>query len=183
MNEPKEIRSGDTVSWDEVLPGYPSDAWTLKYRLLGENNYDAVEAAESGSGYKATITAAVTKTYLPGIYTLVGWVEATGLRYTVSTTTVTVLPDPAAGGEGADTRSHARKTLALIESAIESYAVRPVEELTVAGKTLRRPTLEKLFALRSQYIQAVKQEDQKERIAKGLKAGGSMKVTFGPGMR
>ena len=183
MNEPKQIRGGITTSWLEELSDYSAtNGWALKYRLAGTTgNYD-VTAVGVGTVHTVTITADVSKEWIAGSYILIGYVEkGTGAsleRHDVFNGTIDLLPNIAGATAAADYRTHARKTLALIEAAIESYAVRPVEEITIAGRTIRRPKLEQLVSLRSRYQFLVKQEGMSERAANGLEAGGGVLVKF-----
>lgn len=180
MNAPLKIRSGDTIAWTEEFGDYSSTSgWAFKVRLVGETSYAAITASGSGTTYTVTIAASITATYLPGTYKLIGWVEKGSERYTMFETTIAVTANQAITVSDAGALSHARRTLALIESAIESYAVRPVEEITIAGRTLRRPALATLVTLRSRYQYFVRQEEGAERSANGLDFGGRINVRFG----
>lgn len=170
--EPIQIRSGDTVKFTRELADYPtSEGWTLKYKIVG-NGADPQEVSASvvSSKYSVTIASSITEDLATGIYQLIGWVEKSGERFTIYDRTLDVLPNLASASGATDTRSHARKTLALIEAAIESHAVNPVESLQINNKTFQRPTLEMLNKFRSQYAALVRAEENKERIKSGEKA-------------
>lgn len=171
-SEPTQFRAGDTVLWSKSLADYsPADSWVLKYKFVGSaGKSDDITATVSGDAWVVTVAKTVTAALAAGIYTLIGWVEKGTERYTVAETTVQILTNIAIASAATDTRSHARKTLALIEAAIESYAVRPVEQLSIAGRTWTRPSLETLNRLRSKYAKLVRREVEKERRAKGLPA-------------
>lgn len=183
MNEPAKIRAGVTTTWEEGLSDYSAtDGWALKYRLAGTTaNYD-VNAVGVGTVHTVTITADISKAWIAGTYTLLGYVvegsDASVQRKDISVGTIEVLANIAEATSAADYRTHARKTLALIEAAIESYAVRPVEEITIAGRMIRRPTLKALASLKSRYQFLVKQEQMAERAANGLDPGGNVLVKF-----
>lgn len=168
--EPTQLRAGDSVSWTKSFSPYTaSNGYQLKYRLIGSaGKTDPVPAVASGDAWTTTFTTAYTKDLVAGIYTLLGWVEKSGERVTVSETSIQLLANLVDAAAVTDTRSHARKTLALIEAAIESYAVRPVEQLSIAGRNWTRPSLEQLSRLRSKYTKLVRIEVEKERRAKGL---------------
>lgn len=183
MEEPVKIRSGVTTVWTKDLPDYSaSDSWALKYRLAGTTANYPVTSVGVGTAWTVTITADTSKSWVAGTYTLLGYVEkGTGAsveRHDIFIGTVEVLPNIAEAVSASDLRTHARKTLALIESAIESYAVRPVEEIMIAGRTIRRPKLEQLVSFRAKYRFLVKQEEMAERAANGLEAGGGILVKF-----
>lgn len=170
--EPTQIRAGDTVKWTRELADYPtSEAWALKYRIVGNGAEPREVTATIASGkYNITLGSTLTDDLAEGTYQLVGWVEKSGERFTVYNRTLSVLPNLAAAAGATDTRSHARKTLALIEAAIESHAVDPVESLTIGSRTYTRPSLETLYNLRSRYAALVRKEENKERIESGGKA-------------
>jgi hypothetical protein len=180
MNEPRILRAGDVSTWSESFAEFPATSgWTLSYRLLGAINYSAVNAVANGDGFDVTFSSSETSKYSPADYLLVGYVAKGAERHTISETSITVKGDVLTEAGGGDTRSHARRTLALIEAAIESYASRPVDEITIAGRTVRRPSLAALLSFRSRYQYFVKQEEMKERADKGADPGGSVLWKFG----
>jgi len=168
--EPTKLRAGDSISWTKSFGDYTSaNGYQLKYRVIGSAGIAAaVSATADGDGWSCTITKAISTTLAAGIYTLIGWVEKGLERVTVSETSIQILTNLVDATLATDTRSHARKTLTLIEAAIESYAVRPVEQISIAGRTWTRPSLDILNRLRSKYAKLVRIEVEKERRAKGL---------------
>lgn len=168
--EPISFRAGDTIKWTKSLADYPASAgWALKYKFVGDKGAPAViAAAASGDDFSVTITATTTAAYVAGIYTLQGWVEKAGEQYTISVTTVEILANLSISS-ATDTRSNARKQLVLIETAIESYSVRPVESVSAFGRTWTRPSLRTLYNLRSRYLREIRKEEDAQRIAQGKK--------------
>lgn len=168
--EPTKLRAGDSIAWTKSFGTYTSaNGYQLKYRLIGSAGVaSAISAVASDDAWTATITKAISVTLAAGTYTLVGWMEKGLERITVSETSIQILVNLVDATTATDTRSHARKTLALLETAIESYAVRPVEQISIAGRTWTRPSLEQLLRLRSKYAKLVRIEVEKERRAKGL---------------
>ena len=168
--EPTTLRAGDSIAWTKSFGTYTSaNGYQLKYRLIGSAGVSAAfNAVASDDTWTTTITKAISTALAAGTYTLVGWMEKTLERITVSETSIQILANLVDAAAATDTRSHARKTLALLETAIESYAVRPVEQISIAGRTWTRPSLEQLLRLRSRYAKLVRIEVEKERRAKGL---------------
>jgi hypothetical protein len=167
--EPTQIRAGDTFAFTKSLSDYlASEGWLLQYKLVGSAGCsDDVEGVADGDDYTITFDAAITEELTAGLYTLVGWVEKDGERYTINESTIQIKTNLADAAAATDTRSHARITLALIEAAIESYAVRPVESLSIGGRTLTRPSLDVLTRFRARYKKLVAIEDQQDRIKAG----------------
>lgn len=168
--EPTSFRAGDTVKWTKSLTDYPASAgWALKYKFVGNQGApSAIAATASGDDFSMTVAATTTAAYIAGIYTLQGWVEKAGEQYTISITTVEILANLSTSS-ATDTRSHARKQLALIETAIESYSVRPVESVSAFGRMWTRPSLRTLYNLRSRYLREIRKEEDAQRIAQGKK--------------
>lgn len=177
-NEPNEIRRGDQVEWEEDYSAdYPSSTWTLTYYFRGPSSLDKAAAA-SGSGFKLTLTPANTTGLTKGHYQFVGKVSKGTEVHTVTEGTIDVLADLAEEAAGFDSKSHVKKTLEKIEAAIESYATRPVDSISIAGKSIARPSLEVLLRLRGRYGWLLREEERTERVKKGLDAGGMVLTRF-----
>jgi hypothetical protein len=182
MNEPNTFRAGDTVKWSEDFGDHrPTDGWSMKCTISGAQTL-TVTAASSAGQYDLMLTAVQTGTLLSaGTYTLALFVERGSgedlERITLSTTSITVLQNLSTAYMG-DTRTHLQKALASIEAVIEKRATQADEEFTIAGRSLRRTPLADLAKLYTKYKFWVEEEQQRERIAKGLPAGNKILVHF-----
>jgi hypothetical protein len=175
---PASFIAGDTVEWEEESSDYPAtDGWALAVYFTGSSAFTVAGVAD-GATWDVTITAANSATYLPGIYRYAVCVTKATERHTIREGQVEIRRNLASTVAGYDGRSHARKTLALIEAAIESSAVNPVESITIAGRTLQRPPLAALIKLRSQYRQMVRDEEAAEKAARGLDSGKQILARF-----
>jgi hypothetical protein len=168
-SEPSTLRAGDTWKWTKSLSDYPASAWTLNYRL--KNAAGGIEiTAAAGDDYAITVAAATTAAYVAGVYGWSAWVEGgTSEKYSVGTGTLEVLPDLRSGLATAalDTRSHARKTLAALESWIENGNP-GVAEYEIAGRRMKYIALADLLKMRQHYKAEVAAETRAEQIARGL---------------
>lgn len=175
---PASFIAGDTVTWQEESSDYPAnDGWALTVYFNGSSSFTAT-GVQSGALWDVTIAAAASAVVLPGIYRYQAVVVKGSERHTIREGQIEAKRSLVTTAAGYDGRSHARKTLALIEEAIESYAVRPVESITIAGRTLTRPPLATLVKLRSQYLAIVRDEDASERVARGLDSGKKILARF-----
>jgi hypothetical protein len=177
-NEPAELRAGDTWKWTRSLADYPASAWTLKYRFKSPTAGFEITATTSGNDYAITVTAATTAGYAAGTYTWIAWVEGgTSEKYTVDTGIMAVDADYRSGTATAalDDRSHARKTLAAIESWIESRNP-GVAEYEIAGRRMKYISTSELLKLRQSYKTEVAAEEAAEAIRNGL--GTSRRIQF-----
>lgn len=178
-NVPAELRAGDTWKWTQSLADYPaSTPWTLKYRFKSPTAGFEVTANTAGDDYSVTVTASTTAGYAAGTYTWIAWVEGgTSEKYTVDTGVTTLDADYRSGTAtaGLDDRSHARKTLAAIESWIESRNP-GVAEYEIAGRRMKYIPIPDLLKLRQAYKTEVAAEDAAEAIRNGL--GTARRIQF-----
>lgn len=176
--EPTELRAGDTWKWTRSLADYPASAWALKYRFKSPTAGFEIAATTSGNDYAITVAAATTTGYAAGTYTWIAWVEGgTSEKYTVDTGVMVVDADYRTGTATAalDDRSHARKTLAAIESWIESRNP-GVAEYQIAGRQMKYIPVADLLKLRQSYKTEVAAEEAAEAIRNGL--GTSRRIQF-----
>ena len=155
--EPTQFVAGDTVKWTKTVADYPaSDEWTLKYAIRGQGVVDVV-ADTSGSGYAITIPAAKTASLRPGNYEWAAWVEKDAEVYTVGSGVIAVLPNLQTAKAG-DRVSHAERTLAVLEAAIEGRLTTDMESYSIGGRAVTKLAPTELVKLRNQYTSAVWRE-------------------------
>ncbi len=182
MNEPISFRAGDTVTWSEVFGIYtPSAGWTMKYTLSGLGGTLSVSSVSTSGVYVMMMTAAQTSVLASGTYTLAQCVESgigAGLqRVTLRASNVDVLQNLSVALT-TDMRSHLQRVFESIKAVIEKRATNADEEITIAGRSLRRTPHGELLKLYHQYEYMVAQEKQRERIANGLPAGNKVLTAF-----
>ncbi len=169
--EPTRLRAGDTWKWSRSLADFPATSWTLKYRFKHPTapGFEVVAVA-SGNDHLITVSAATSTGYAPGAWTWQAWVEGgSSEKYTIGAGALTIDADYRSGvaTNVLDDRSHARKTLAAIESWIESRNP-GVESYEIAGRQMRYVPIPELLKLRQLYKAEVDAEDAAARIAAGL---------------
>ena len=184
MNEPTEIRAGDTTTWTETVKGYSStDGWALKYRLTGVTQKYDLTSTGSGETFTVTLTSDASKDYVAGTYNLLGWVEkgagATLERHTYSSSTVQILPNLATASAASDQRSFARLQVANLQTTLDALNKQLTDSISIAGRSAMKKRIAAVRAELTYWENRVKQEDRKERVAKGLRGGGSYKFSFG----
>ena len=172
-NEPDTLRAGDTWKWTRTLADYPASAWTLKYRFKSAAGGFEITATASGDSYAITVAASTSAAYASGLYTWIAWVEGgTSEKYTVDSGVVEIDPDYRSGTatSALDDRSHARKTLAAIETWIESRNP-GVSEYEIAGRRMKYIPITDLLKMRAHYKAEVAAEDAAEAIRNGTGTG------------
>ncbi len=186
MDRPTEIISGDFYEFDVVSADYPaSDGWTLRVTYSSPTVLKRVTAATADNGTDYTVTISVTDStaMTAGVYSVVEVVEkpASGTvteRHTINAYQVTVKANIAAASAATDTRSHAKKMLDLIQTAMEASAGREYVAISVDGQqTQLRPWVE--MRKEEAYWQSkVDAEEAKGRAALGLATGRNYHIRF-----
>jgi hypothetical protein len=162
---PETLTLGETWGWTLSLPDYPASTWTLKYALQRGAERLALTATAAGDDFALAIPAATTAAYTtPGVYLWTSYVEQGSERHIVARGTVTLLPSPLA----ALGTSHASRTLALLEAAIENRVPNGLETTNIDGQELQRIPLKDLIDLQKVYQAKVEAEQNRASIAAGL---------------
>ena len=176
--EPADLVIGD--SWRWRIPDhadYPnSESWTLEYDFVGvgillvANITIAFQTSgDDQDHWLVTVAAATTAAIDDGRYDLfkrfVGSGTHAGRTETIGRDgklggapfSVSVREDPRVATAGLF-QSHAEKTLALINTALEGRLTKDFESYQIAGRSISKIPVRDLYALRSRYAAAVRQE-------------------------
>ncbi len=176
--------SGDTLdmSIDNndtqiTVDDYPaSDGWTLKYRLTPQFSSPAQAPIDltcttdsDGESYKLQVSPASTAAWKAGSYSWARWVEKVGARVTLDVDgQLDVIPNPAASSAGDDRRSHARKMLEQIETALEGFASgSTIKSYMIGTRSFTKADHAEIVMLHSRYKWLVANEAANEKIANG----------------
>lgn len=173
MTEPTVLTAGSSWQWDRSFAEFPAgEGWVLAYHLRGPGALDteAAEIVASGDTFQVRIPASRTGIEA-GTYRLAGYVSLNGERHQVHNTLVSVFPD-VSGADDAGL-SHAEKTLALIEAAIEGRIPADAETVQINGRAITHIPVAELVKLRGSYRSLVWRERNPGQI------GPSVKVRFG----
>lgn len=171
--EPTAIAAGNTWRWDRVFSGYtPADGWALKYAFRyvaavaftdNQTKLDyTAPAAVNGGGWEITIPKTVgvgpkTEGLTPGTYRWQAYVEKATERYTVAEGVLTVRPNFESAAVG-QLQSHAEKTLAIIEAALEGRLTSDIESYQIAGRAISKIPIAELSVLHGKYLSRVQRE-------------------------
>lgn len=180
--EPTSVYAGDTVKWTKSLDDYPADEYTLSYVLHLESSVAAspitFNASADGTYHSVAVAAATTADWAAGEYVWYSYATKASERYSVDSGRLTVKPDPATVAAGTDLRTHARTVLDAIESVLEGRSSRDQEELELDGQKLKRTPIVDLLKLRDRYRIEVINEENADKIAKGLDTGARILTRF-----
>jgi hypothetical protein len=187
VNIPGVAAAGDTITWtdDAVFDSqgnfYEPGSVTLGYSLRGPGALD-VTAEAAGGQWSTTITAAQSSVLGAGRYYWTAYVkDADENRYTVGSGQITIQVDLVAQAAGYDGRSRAKQIIDAIEAEILSRTTNGATlEYTIAGRSLRKETLQSLQALRAEWVAIYAREVRAQRIAQGLGDPTARFVQFRP---
>lgn len=174
-SEPSTLTAGDTWKWTKSVQDYPaSDGWQLSYAFRGGMKLDlawATEVTAHANGRDFTITVPATKTdKLPkGTYHWAAYATKAAERFEVDHGTLTVRPNLAVGTLE-DGKTHAEKTLAVLEAKLEGRLASDLENYVIAGRSVSKIPVSELVKLRQQYRAEVWRERNPGRLGPTVEA-------------
>lgn len=176
--EPTEVTAGDSLHWLRVTPDYPASAgWAITYYVIGPVTATFVSTA-SGEDHDITVAMSDTVSWLPGTYRLQGFISNGTERHRVYDGPLTVNRDPATILPGADIRTHARRTLDLIEAVLEGRAGDDVLNSSIEGTTISRIPPGDLLLLADRYRAMVRSEEAADAVKSGRASGRTIFARF-----
>lgn len=182
---------GNTWDFTTAAADYPaSDGWALTLYLIPrftspvQARIELTSApADDGVSHRFTRSAANTTSLAAGQYgfavNAIKGAEVYTLDGTYWSGEVTLLPNPAAGAQGADSRGHVEKVLAAIEAVIEGRATSDQEEMSIAGRSLKRIPFADLLVIRNKYRAELASAAAADALAAGIGAGRRVQVRLG----
>jgi uncharacterized transporter YbjL len=175
MSIPSTLISGDSLTWltaagVDTVTGLPIDsaAYTLATSFRGSGGSLDVTATTSGTEWSSTITAVQSAALPAGVYQWASYASKAGVRLTLYSGTITITANLAAANSTFEARSHNRKMLDAIEAMLESRATKEQQEYTIGTRSLKYIPILELLQLRESYKREVFNDQQAERLAKGM---------------
>ena len=144
---PSKLISGDSYSWIEPLVyGTSADAEYFFALKHADSEPVILTGTAEADGIRFEIDSKTT--LAAGDYSGVFFMRENGKRTVLSSVPVTVLPDPLSVD---DSRSQVKRTLDLLNAAIENRADASIMSKSVDGITLSYCSLDQLISLRDKY--------------------------------
>lgn len=156
VGELTSARAGDSWIWKQSFPEYPvSEGWALAYTFKGPGELATLTAEVTNDGsatYTVTIPAARTASLDKGTYqwaaTMTGSGTYAGRRDTVSSGVIDVLADlPVV--DASTVLSPDERLLNAIDDVIYGRVTDDVEEVTIAGRSIKKIPIAELLSLKS----------------------------------
>lgn len=160
--------AGETLEFSFSFADYPADdGWTAAVHLRCGASKVTVALAASGSAHVATVAAATTANYAPGIYDLHVMVAKDGESYVATESQLAVRPNPGAATVAATAlETELAAVNASIAAVLAGEGVQAYTIQTQAGsRNVQRMSLEDLRDHR-RYLEG---KIDKERAEMGLK--------------
>ncbi len=181
--EPATLVAGSTTTWKKEDSDYaPSDGFTLTYHFRGNAvgaSFSVVATTStSGDYWEATITNAKTQGLPAGAYGWQAQISDGTNKHVIGSGTLLLQADFADTDAPYDPRSQVKKTLDIINQAIQDKVFRDQSSYSIAGRSLNRIPLTELIQLRSTYSQLYEDELRAERLAQGGEYLRQIKIKF-----
>jgi len=188
---PSKIRAGDFIQWKlnatNDVYGNPisSPDWTVSYFLRTNKSKvgTSVQSTPDGNDFKFEIPSTTTEQFADGDWFYQAVANKSGnQKQTIATGKFIVLPSLEFTGTTPrpfDGRSDTRKTLDLIEKAIDDIVANGgVQEYKIGTRSAKKYELGELYILRTKYLAQLRLEEQAETMANGLGNPRAMFVRF-----
>lgn len=188
---PSKIRAGDFIQWKlnatNDVYGNPisSPDWTVSYFLRTNKSKvgTSVQSTPDGNDFKFEIPSTTTEQFGDGDWFYQAVANKSGnQKQTIATGKFIVLPSLEFTGttpKPFDGRSDTRKTLDLIEKAIDDIVANGgVQEYKIGTRSAKKYELGELYILRTKYLAQLRLEEQAETMANGLGNPRAMFVRF-----
>lgn len=179
--EPIQITQGDTICFFRNLPLYPaSQGWSLLYSMRGGAQAIEFVSTPVGDSHQMIVAAAVTETWLPAYYELVGFAVNAGNaeRKTFYTGQLLVAPDLSNEPGDADNRTHAQRMISYCEAQLEILAQSSLDKTNVEGTEIQRVQRMSYLELRNKYKRERQGEVDRERAQSGQPSRRKIKSVF-----
>lgn len=174
---PVELRAGVTLSVRNLLTAYPADGgWTLRVALRGPAAINLVGTSD-GVTHVLSADAATTAGWAPGTYAWAATLEHGLDVVDAGGSSFVIVPSMGSITAFYVATTHAERTLALIEAAIEGRIPKDQQSYQIGNRQLTRIPIADLIKLRSQYRAEVAR-DRRRRSGFGSLMGQNVRVWF-----
>lgn len=153
MCEPTEAIAGATWQWRVSDADFPTaDSWVLSYAIRGPDApaWDAGWVATANGEHTVTIPATTTALLTAGRYELTRVWTLSGVIHHRAVAPLTVKPNPVTAAAG-ERVTHAARTLAVIEAALEGRLTDDIQFYMIAGRQVQKIPVADLIKLRQVY--------------------------------
>jgi hypothetical protein len=156
MQIPQTLTAGDSWTWTDSDPSYPSPTWVLSYHFRGPSKFSLIGAA-SGGNHVFTAATTITDELKLGDYDWIARAVNGGTSTTLATGRLHVEPNLA--NLAGDNRSHNQKVFDSLTAVIENRATTDQLSMSIAGRSLSRMSWDELNSAYDRYQLAVAKEN------------------------
>lgn len=176
LNIPAQFRAGDTLIFSDSLENYAAPAWALNYAIANGETTSVIESSADGEGHAFSIHADRTKNWKPGVHRWQAFVANGETRLTVGSGEICILPNLA--GDVGLQLTHVERTLAALETMLESLASKEQSSVQFNGRAYTLREIGDLLSWRDKYKADLSRMRTSEKIAQGYTKTGTVRVRF-----
>lgn len=159
---PVSFTIGNTLDVVLSFGDFPAPTYNAVLYLTSHGKTTiTVNAIDYSSEHRFLLSGGSTQSWVAGTYDWMVRVDGLGVLVTAASGKITLLPDPAQLNANSDARSHARKTLDLLQAAIEGRLPNALDSYSVDGRTLNKVKFTELVQMRDRYQGIVNAEEAK----------------------
>ena len=182
--EPYEVTCGDTWKWDKSLADYkPSETWALTYSFRSRTGtgFNVTGSANTANdGWNIVVAASATASYPAGEYDWQAYVTKGSERFMVDSGKLVVAQNlnAAVTGSTTDLRSHAKKMVDIIRTALEGRIDSDVENYSIGGRAITKIPVSELVSILATYEEKLEEEVKSRRLDNKHGSGRVVKARF-----
>lgn len=179
--EPQSLAAGDTVSFRKTLPRYlATDGWALTYEMRGGGSPVEFTSVADGTDHLVTVAAAVTASWVPGEYALVGYAikAATGERFGIYENACTVSPNLVGSQADQPVKTFYQQMLENTQAELLRLSKHSVIESDIEGTRILREKRKDLANEQARWLQLRQNEIEGQRAADGLPSKNKIHPSF-----
>jgi len=172
--EPRSVVAGERWAWtrSDITEAYPTATYTLEYRLAQQDSSHSditFQAGKESSAHVVEVAAATTTGYDTGdhVWQAVVIRDSDSEEIVVSSGFIKVN----IGANSGDVRTWERKTLDAIRAVLENTASKEDEEYSIAGRSLKRRSIEDLLMMEKEFSARVKAQEEEVNMENGRSTG------------
>jgi hypothetical protein len=182
--EPISFVQGDTLQFNRHLGNYPgSQGWTLLYELRGGAqplSFVSAPASAGSDDFAILVAAAVTETWIPGDYILVGFAVNAGLgqRFQFFENALPITADAATLPGDAIVTTHYQRMVTALQTVMETKSFHDLKVTKIEMTMIERLTFDEMSHAYARYYRLRQNEIDGDRARAGLPSRNKIKPRF-----
>lgn len=173
--EPAEFAAGDSLIFERCLSDYPAPVWSIDYEMRGGAQAINWTTVADGSNHFTNIAKATTAAWLPGDYTLAGYVGNGTERHQIYQGPCTILPNVPLEAGNEPQQTFAQTMLANLEAVMLGKAGADLLESRIGETQFKYMSQADLRTEHGYWSMVRKNEIAKENARMGRPTGNNIR--------